>query len=69
MLLTFFLKLNLSFSSLTYMCRAGAIRTDDNCIVLKVRLSLLLEYYIADTCLLNIHVTYYPDSAMPGADV
>lgn len=27
-----------SFSSLTYMCRAGAIRTDDSCIVLKVRL-------------------------------
>ena len=33
-----------SLHSLTYMCRAGAIRTDDNCVVLKVRrLSLSLS--------------------------
>jgi hypothetical protein len=31
------------YSSLTYMCRAGAIRTDDSCIVLKVSQLILIK--------------------------
>lgn len=45
---TFSLNVTSFFPSLTYMCRAGAIRTDDSCVVLKVSLvgDLCLYVYI-----------------------
>lgn len=54
-------------SSLTYMCHAGAIKTDDCCIVLKVSLQ--------KTLVINIRRVFFywnlspTDLAVPCADV